>query len=378
MTPQQRARALAGQLVGGGHLTPEWLPAFVGVRRDLFLPDRVWLRDDTGPYRALDRATDPDGWWQAAYSDRPVVTQVEDGADAETSNEPSSSASMPRVVARMPHQLAVEPGMTVLEIGTGTGYNAALLAHRLGGGHVTSVDIDPAVLEGARRAFNGARRAPHLAIADGAQGYPDRAPYDRIIATCAVHSIPRPWITQTRPGGIIVTPLGTAMVNGVMLKLTVRNDGTAVGRIVDDAAFMWLRSQRIPRSTPAPRPEPAVDSSTKTDPRALGDSDALLAVGLQVPGCRYTVGHGPDGEFTLWFSDGTSWASVDYEPGAEVYAVQQYGPRTLWDEIEKALDWWTAAGEPERTRLGIVVDDRRQWAFLDSPDRPLPGGSWSG
>ncbi len=377
MTPEQRAAALAEQLVGEGHLVSAWRPAFEHVQRHLFLPDRIWLQDDTGPYRAVDRDTDPDRWWAAAYSDQPVVTQVDDGADADASTEPSSSASMPRVVARMLRQLDAQPGMTILEIGTGTGYNAALLAHRLGDQNITSIEVDERIAQQTRNALAAAALHPHVATGDGAQGWPDRAPYDRIIATCAVHDIPPAWLAQTRPGGIIVTPYGTTMVNGALLKITVQDADHATGRVVDDAAFMWMRSQRPFRDVMAHVGHGTPDTSTsKTDPQLLGDSDALLAIGLTVPGCRYSVGwgHGDQaGEFTLWLADGDgSWASVDYEPGTDEYTVEQAGPRRLWGEIEGALRWWEDAGRPERTRLGIRFDHGQQTPFLDDPAQSLP------
>jgi protein-L-isoaspartate(D-aspartate) O-methyltransferase len=377
VTPDQRAKALAAQLAGEGHLTPEWRPAFENTQRHLFLPDRIWLQDGTGPYRAVDRDTDPDRWWTAAYSDEPVITQVEDGADTDTSSNPSSSASMPRIVARMLDQLQAEPGMRVLEIGTGAGYNAALLSYRLGGQNVVTVEVDQQVAHDARHALGRAGTHPLLVTGDGAQGWADGGPFDRIIATCAVHDIPPAWFAQTRPGGIIVTPYGTTMVNGALLKITVQDADHATGRVVDDTAFMWMRSQRPFRNVMAHVGHGTPDTSTsKTDPRLLGDSDALLTIGLTVPGCRYSVGwgHGDQAdEFTLWLADGNeSWASVDYEPGTDEYTVEQAGPRRLWNEIEGALHWWEDAGRPERTRLGIRFDHGQQTPFLDDPARPLP------
>ncbi|MFI1105862.1 hypothetical protein [Streptomyces melanogenes] len=91
-----------------------------------------------------------------------------------------------------------------------------------------------------------------------------------------------------------------------------------------------------------------------------------------MPGCRYSVGHGPDGEFALWLADHhtTSWAGIDYAPGATAFDVVQYGPRHLWDEAEAALRWWEEAGAPVRTRFGLTITASDQWMWLDDPDRP--------
>jgi protein-L-isoaspartate O-methyltransferase len=97
----------------------------------------------------------------------------------------------------------------VLEIGTGTGYNAALLAHRLGDGQVVSIEVDPQVAEQTRHALARAGFAPTVITADGSAGYPAGAPYDRVIATCSalLGQVPYQWVAQTRAGGRLVVPV---------------------------------------------------------------------------------------------------------------------------------------------------------------------------
>lgn len=119
-----------------------------------------------------------------------------------------SCASQPGVVALMLDQLEAQPGDRVLELGAGTGYNAALLAHLVGGtGHVTTIDVDDDLVEGARA---------HLAAAgftnvetltrDGALGHAEGAPYRKIIATVGAHGIPWAWFDQLAPTGRLVAP----------------------------------------------------------------------------------------------------------------------------------------------------------------------------
>ncbi|MGH3778250.1 MAG: methyltransferase, FxLD system [Pseudonocardiaceae bacterium] len=120
-----------------------------------------------------------------------------------------SSASAAGTVAGMLQQLEVRPGDRVLEIGAGTGYNAALLA-RLAGpeGEVTTVDIDTDVAEGARRNLNAAGYGGVQVICgDGEDGYPAAAPFDRIIVTAGAWDIPPTWLEQLAPAGRIVVPL---------------------------------------------------------------------------------------------------------------------------------------------------------------------------
>ncbi|MEU1800866.1 methyltransferase domain-containing protein [Streptomyces sp. NPDC019937] len=366
--------ALTQQLTDDGHLPADWRDEFLRVDRAQFIPDHIWIRGDDG-YEPVDRAADPDRWKRLAYSDQAIVTQVEDPPDATAARTPSSSASMPRIVARMLHALQVEDGHRVLEIGAGTGYNAALLAERAGHDRVTTLEIDPAVAAGARAALHDAgHHDVTVQLADGEQGWPDDAPYDRIIATCSVHDVPRAWIEQTAPGGIIVLPWGTALRNGALLQLTVQpgpGGPVASGPIVDDAAFMWLRAQAPSRGAMAVAQAGGEthDSRTSLDPSFLSDDDAWFAAGVLAPGCQGATGQGPDGEWTLWLADAASgsWASVDYEPGATEYDVQQHGPRRLWGELEAAHAWWTDAGRPARTRFGLTITPVGQQVWLDDP-----------
>lgn len=120
---------------------------------------------------------------------------------------PTSSSSAPSVVAAMLDALDVQPGQQVLEIGTGTGWNAALLCELVGDAdRVTTIEVDPVVAAQARKTLGAAGYEVRVVVGDGAEGFPALAPYDRIIATCAVWEVPHAWLTQVRDGGIIVTP----------------------------------------------------------------------------------------------------------------------------------------------------------------------------
>jgi protein-L-isoaspartate(D-aspartate) O-methyltransferase len=135
-----------------------------------------------------------------------IVTKRLDGISV-------SSASAPEVVAIMLEQLDVRPGMRVLEIGAGTGYNAALLAHLVGpSGHVVTVDIDEDLVLSARDHLDEAGYSQVNVIqSDGALGYPTSAPFDRIILTVASSDIAPAWREQLgRPGGRLVLPLALA------------------------------------------------------------------------------------------------------------------------------------------------------------------------
>lgn len=367
--PQALRQRMVEGLAQRGELDEQWRGAFAEVPRHEFIPELVWDQDrdcegdcDLVPLR---RAEDPPRWLELAYTNIGVITQVDDGhptgADGR-GNEVTSSASMPAVMAQMLTALAAEPGTRVLEIGTGTGYNAALLAHRLGAPNVVSVEIDPAVAEHARAALAAAGYgALRVVTGDGATGYPPGAPYDRVISTAAAAEVPYAWVAQTRPGGRVLTPWGSAYYPGGLLALTVGPDGTATGGIVGPASFMWLRAQRIPRyhigRIIQPEDAPVVSSTDLHPWPVAGDVNAATAIGLRVPGCE-SFYRGDSATGTLYLVDqyDRSWATLHLTPEPP-YEIRQSGHRKLWDQVEAAYRWWIDAGKP-------AVD---AWKFTVTP-----------
>ena len=370
-----------------GELDPRWRAAFTEVPRHEFIPELVWRHDrdagapcDLVPVRRRD---DPQLWLERAYANAPVNTQVDDGhpiGEAGRGREVTSSASMPAVVAQMLAALKVELGMRVLEIGTGTGYNAALLAHRLGAEHVVSVEVDPAVADHARQALATAGfGAVTVVSADGAEGYPPWAPYDRLISTAAAAEVPYAWVAQTRPGGLVLTPWGTPYYPGGLLALTVHPDATATGRIVGPASFMRLRAQRIPRystSRIVRDQDVAAVSTTDLHPwDVAGDVHAATAIGLRVPRCESL--YSPDGSEagTLYLVDqwSRSWATlhVSAEPP---YEVRQSGERKLWDEVHTAYRWWIDADQPAVDAWRFTVTASGQRVELQAGSTPVRHG----
>jgi protein-L-isoaspartate(D-aspartate) O-methyltransferase len=139
----------------------------------------------------------------SAYANDVVV------AKRDSASVPISSASQPSMVARMLEQLQIAPGMRILEIGAGTGYNAALLAYLAGAeGHVTTIDVDSDLVDRASGAL-ASTGYPDVSVvqADGALGYPGGAPYDRVVATVGAWDLPLAWLDQLAPDGRLVVPL---------------------------------------------------------------------------------------------------------------------------------------------------------------------------
>jgi protein-L-isoaspartate O-methyltransferase len=302
-------RSLVRDIVADGGLTdPAWRAAFEEVPRHLFVPyyfasragayERLWCEDPDPARRAR--------WLRGAYEDGPLATRVRDG-------HLFSSSSQPSLMARMLEELDVREGDAVLEIGAGTGYNAALLSHRLGDDFVTTIDLDPEITESARSHLAAAGYHPTVVTGDGARGCPERAPFDRIIATCTLPAIPFEWLPQCRPDARILAPLSTGLI-----ALRVRDDAhgrTAEGHFLRTSAYF------VPLRGGALRPE----GPTGGLPRRAVDNDLF--------------------RFLLTLTAGTL-------------------------DPHEALSLWERERRPQRDRFGVTVSGRHQWAWLDDPEGP--------
>ncbi|GAB3457793.1 methyltransferase domain-containing protein [Streptomonospora sediminis] len=373
MTPE-----LEQLLLESGRMSPAWRGAFRAVPRADFLPDVIWpfTGEENTP---VDRRSDPEVWARWAEENVPITVQHDDGADSGPGVYTSSS-SMPNIVAAMLGDLGAEPGMRVLEVGTGTGWNAALLSRRLGERAVTTVEVDPVLAGQARARLQAAGFAPAVVVGDGLHGHPPSAPYDRIIATMGVRSIPPAWIAQTRPGGVIVVPWGTGYSRqDAIARLVIDSDGAvAAGRFTRPAEFMKARAHR--QSWPVHDDyvtAAAWPGAVSTADLALGRvfdpayGGTGLLLGLVVDACTHTVHEG-----TAWLYGLTdrSWAAATAEHGR--LRVHQSGPRRLWDEVEAAYRWWVAQGSPGVERFGLTATaGGRHQVWLEEPDHIVGFGS---
>ncbi|MGI5325290.1 methyltransferase domain-containing protein [Actinomadura nitritigenes] len=350
--------------------SPEWERAMGAAPRHLFVPDRAWCTPDGAPF-AIDRFADPERWREAAYADAAIVTQVDDGAGDPASGRGArtSSLSAPGVVVSFLELLAPRDHDRVLEIGTGTGWTAALLSSRLGAGRVTSVEVDERVAETAAANLREAGFAPDLVIGDGEKGVPARAPFDRVHVTCGVTALPLSWVEQTRPGGMILFPWMPSFGDGHKARLTVTGDGHAIGRFHGSADYMMLRSQRSPGFGDLDRD--GEETRTRLDPRTVtGDSDVAIAGMLpDVLGAERIVRGRPG--LVLVDEAGTSWARCSYRAGADDFPVVQGGERRLWDEVEAAYLRWVGWGSPGRDRFGLVAGVEGQRVWLDRPSNVI-------
>ena len=178
---------------------------------------------------------------EEAYENRAVLNPA-------TSKSDISTISQPFAVARFLEGFALEPGMNVLEIGAGTGYQAALIAHIVErSGNVITVDIAEPLIEKARQNLHNADiNNVEVALGDGALGYPQNAPYDRIVATVGLREFPLAWTAQLKPEGRIVAPLhlGGEPQNHVLVSLKRKGD-RLVGPGLESLNMVVLRGPHV-------------------------------------------------------------------------------------------------------------------------------------
>jgi protein-L-isoaspartate O-methyltransferase len=364
---------LLGHLHPAGELPALCGSAFLAVPRATFIPRRAWIQPvDPGPYEPVDRDTEPQRWFAGVNGNHVIATQFDDGATRwpDAGHRPTCSASMPSAVAGMLAELDPQPGEHVYEIGTGTGYNAALIAHVVGpAGRVTTVEVDAGLAEVARMnlAAAGARNV-EVRHAD-AVNHAVPGPVDRVIATASVQTgeLPYDWVANTRPGGVIVAPMRTHLSSGPVVRFVVGEDGTATGHATKRmrVGFMQLRSQRMAGGIPGLRwDDPAADVSyTDLAPwPVLSTSDHRWPVALALPRCVYDLWTKTEQRRGVaWLRDplSGSWATVS-PLDDDRFIVRQHGPRRLWDDAETAYRWWRSQGEPPLEAWLWTVGPTRQ------------------
>ncbi|ABM80489.1 protein-L-isoaspartate O-methyltransferase [Hyperthermus butylicus] len=214
---REARRRLVERLVREGYIRSEHVKrAMLRVPRELFVPDEL---------RHL------------AYEDTPLPIGH------------GQTISAPHMVAMMTEYADLKPGMKVLEVGAGSGYHAAVMAEvvapsdepREHWGHVYTIERIPELAEFARRNLERAGYADRVTVivGDGSRGYPEKAPYDRIIVTAAAPDIPGPLIDQLKPGGKMVIPIGDRYLQHLYVVVKTR-DGKIESRPVTPCLFVPL------------------------------------------------------------------------------------------------------------------------------------------
>ncbi len=371
----------------GAVTRPDVARAFATVRRDRCL---TGFYDGVGPtprYLTVSQDDPPSGdVLDAAYADSALVTHIpQTSGGTQTSGDQNavlSSCSQPSLVARMIEWLDVMPGMRVLEIGAGTGYNAALLA--VLGCRVTSVEVSPLVATEARAslarlAADGVDTSLATVVhGDGYQGWPDGAPYDRVVVTCAVNGLAPSWVEQLGPRGGILAPMRHGGLSPIILVTTGAADaaagtdaaaGAMHGRGLAPAGFLpvtgplgWYGPSSVPpfvRSTAAPVTRHRV-LPADLHPHDLADL-CFAAACLDERVTRVHVAGAPEewGGCGVFDPDTGSAALFTHD---EVILA---GDPVALDTAIALIDAWERLGRPK------VADWTCRFALSGPPDTPI-------
>ncbi|MFE1361967.1 MULTISPECIES: methyltransferase domain-containing protein [Streptomyces] len=356
---QPARHRLTQELVSCGALhSPEWISAFEETPREVFTP-RFWRRLEGGEEK-LYEPQDAD-FLDTVYTDDSLVTRWDPNGQG------ISSSTMPSLMALMLEKFPVRSGDRALEVGTGTGYNLALLCHRLGADNVTSIDIDPELTATARERLADLGYQPTIVTGDGRSELPGTSAYNGILATCAVRRIPTEWLRGTAPGAPIVVNIGAGVA---CLRRTA--DGGAEGTFLEEAyGFMDARSSP---DEPAESPLGYVDLVRSTGgnrsviPLPLGIGDPHDFMRQVVFGHPQEVHLNEPDVFALQLTDenghrtyclahpaSRSWARMTLEN--EAVTVQQDGPlaNLASDRIQRLAEW-DRAGRPAPGAYRLRVD----------------------
>ncbi|MDP9251930.1 MAG: methyltransferase domain-containing protein [Chloroflexota bacterium] len=299
-SPDVRREQMVDRLVQQVHPREETVAAFRMVPRHLFLPEVD-----------LDRV----------YSGAAIPTKHNDKGD------PISSSSEVAIMALMIDALRLERGQRVLEIGAGTGYNAAILAELVGVENVVTLDIDAAIADGARAHLRAAGyQDVRVQAVDGWMGWTDGAPYARMELTAATSDISPHWVDQLEEGGVLVAPL--ALRPNAQAMVAFRKSGKALESLsVFAGGFMWLRGVGATGEVAREIGPWRVTSSQAVDP------DRLLALLRETP--------------TLHLAEPASWSDIALLAIADANSVV----------VQRT-------GNPAFSN-GILTDDGSSLAFLE-------------
>lgn len=346
------------------HPTSRWREALATTPRHVFVP-RWWELDDSAEVFTLrDGPSAEQAWLKTVYDPYTTcVTKVGTlHADhAEPGDHPrglpTSSSTLPALVIKMYRHGQLYQGADILDVGTGSGYGAALLCRRFGDRRVTTVDVDPYLTEAASERMNTTGLHPTVAAIDATGPVPGT--YDRIVSMVSVRPIPASWLAALRPDGRLVATITNTSLIVTANKIDRSHGDTidgeplvAVGRVERDwVGFMGARSGAdyplgLDHMFAAVRDLDGEHISRGRYPvldvRDSGELDSILEI--TVPGIdrRYEESH--DGRRTAWLlhRDG-SWAHAT-AIGDEPPLVHQSGPRRLWDSLDDLRHYWLTHG----------------------------------
>ena len=305
----------------------------------------------------------PEAQTQRAYTDTHIVTRERDG-------KALSSSSMPSLMAMMLEMLNLQPGQRVLEIGAGTGYNAALMAHLVGAtGEVVTIEIDEDIVQDARAHLLAAGiENVQVICSDGSTGWAERAPYDALILTVSSADIAPAWREQLQPGGRLILPLQLTLFDSKLASSPLPSDQFLLsfqwtGKVFEGldcrlCTFIPLRGDLAPSESKTCRNGPEASLS------------ALLANDIDAPGIFQVLrGPGQDEETAvhLSFLDMSglrTWLALREPRFCEIYVQEGTNAGEIPVQLRKDATFAAAIGlcEPQACCLLMLQEEKSEQA----------------
>jgi protein-L-isoaspartate(D-aspartate) O-methyltransferase len=329
------------------------------------------------PFQYVPTIYDPDNpspeHLDILYADRAIATRVADGRS-------TSSTSQPALVASMLEQLELSPGLKVLEIGAGTGYNAALMAEIIEDqSRIVSLDIQSDVVEQTRRLLTTAGYPDiNILLRDGFEGAPETAPHNRIVATVGCSDLSPHWVEQLHPEGFMLIPL--AHGGWHPLVRVWRQDEKVMGRIVGFSGFMRIQGE-MATAGPWPHHQNASLAPDMTKAQRLPLWDDFEVEELRRGGGASFGGF----YYFLALRDHRTFSSMarprgyglhDSEAGSVLISPEEGhilldGDPSLYEHLSHLYAGWQAVGSPKLT------DYAMEFQPLADPAPPVGAGGWT-
>ena len=382
----QLRQELVTSLTLSGSLSSSALQqAFLAVPREDFVPC-FYEEDDASRnmvwrHVCFDESTAED-YLKKVYRNEPLVTKMDER------NWPVSSSSMPSAMAKMLEALDLQPGHRVLEIGTGTGYNAALLSMITGSPcNIVTMERDAVLATTAQQALEHCIGSGVTVVTgDGFAGWEQEVPYDRILVTANLPTLPGVWVEQLQPGGKIVMDLQGSLTASGFLIVEKTQEQVTGHFLPEPLYFMPLISEKIALVHPLRRAnllqipcgEPFLLEKDHIFPAKLFDADFRWLLQWRLPGCQISrqkqKQRDTDRVITsIFVIDPTSRAMVRFQQqeGQESWTVNSYGVSYVWDDLQQLFAEFVALGEPEPHQYHVAMGQEGPFLSIGSLHMPL-------
>jgi protein-L-isoaspartate(D-aspartate) O-methyltransferase len=354
ITSEPFREALVTELVNEGVLhSSSVLHAFLKTPREVFVPAyyKEWKTLVTA------EETPEEEYLEAVYQNDSLVTKINE------KGHPISSSSLPSVMAIMLESLDVHPGHRVLEIGTGTGYNAALLCELTGDPKlVTSIEYDSELAHQANSRIAHVCPGVSILVRDGIHGDETHAPYDRIIATASAPIVPASWLAQLAPGGRIVMDLQGSLQASGFLVIEKTMSSEIVG-CVKERPLYFMPMMEAPGATTITTPLIREWTTTESEPFPTCFDIPSFRWWLQwaQAGCRIRRqsqrrNDGSTAHFLfVIFPDGSG---VRFQPIGKEWKIKVYGEQ-IWQTLARTYEDFAIAGTPAPDEYRLIVEEHQ-------------------